>query len=132
MSLNTDPIADMLSRIRNAAMRRKPFVDIPYSSMKVRIIKILQQEGYILRYAIVDGNPAPVIKVLLKYKDGKPVITEIKRVSKPGRRAYTDKKSIPSIIGGLGITIVSTSKGVITGKKAKELGIGGEMICTVR
>jgi len=132
MSLNTDPIADMLSRIRNASMRRKPFVDVPYSSMKVRVIKILQQEGYILRYAIVDGNPAPVIKVLLKYKEGKSVITEIKRVSKPGRRAYADKKSIPSIIGGLGITIISTSKGVITGKKAKELGIGGEMICTVR
>lgn len=132
MSLNTDPIADMLSRIRNASMRRKTFVDIPYSSMKVRIIKILQQEGYVLRYAIVDGNPAPVIKVLLKYKNGKSVISEIKRVSKPGRRAYTDKKSIPSIIGGLGITIISTSKGVITGKKAKELGIGGEMICTVR
>ena len=132
MSLNTDPIADMLSRIRNASMRRKTFVDIPYSSMKVRVIKILQQEGYILRYAIVDGNPAPVIKVLLKYKEGRSVITEIKRVSKPGRRAYTDKKSIPSIIGGLGITIISTSKGVITGKKAKELGIGGEMICTVR
>ena len=132
MSLNTDPIADMLSRIRNASMRRKPYVDIPYSGMKVRVIKILQQEGYILRYAIVDGNPAPVIKVLLKYKNGNSVITEIKRVSKPGRRAYTDKKSIPSIIGGLGITIVSTSKGVITGKKAKELGIGGEMICTVR
>lgn len=132
MSLNTDPIADMLSRIRNASMRRKPFVDVPYSSMKVRVIKILQQEGYILRYAIVDGNPAPVIKVLLKYKEGKSVITEIKRVSKPGRRAYADKKSIPSVIGGLGITIISTSKGVITGKKAKELGIGGEMICTVR
>ena len=132
MSLNTDPIADMLSRVRNATMRRKTFVDIPYSSMKVRIIKILQQEGYILRYAIVDGNPAPVIKVLLKYKDGKSVISEIKRVSKPGRRAYSDKKSIPSVIGGLGITIISTSKGVITGKKAKELGIGGEMICTVR
>ncbi len=132
MSLNTDPIADMLSRIRNAQMRTKPYVDIPYSSMKVRVIKVLQQEGYILRYAIVDGNPAPVIKVLLKYKNGKSVITEIKRVSKPGRRSYSDKKSIPSIIGGLGISIISTSKGVITGKKAKELGIGGEMICTVR
>ncbi len=131
MSLNTDPIADMLARIRNALMRKKEFVDIPFSKFKLTIIKILKREGYILDYAIIDLKPAPIIKVFLKYKDGEPVIHELKRVSKPGRRIYVNSKNIPTVINGLGIAIISTSKGVLTDKEARKENVGGELVCTI-
>lgn len=131
MSLNTDPIADMLSRIRNAIMRRKDYVDVPYSNFKLTILKIMKDEGFIARYAVIDQPPFPVIKVLLKYKDGESVIHELTKVSVPGRRFYAKSNNMPKVIGNLGISIISTSKGVMTNKKAKELQVGGEVICTL-
>ncbi len=127
----TDPIADMLVRIKNANMRRYPSVDIPYSKMKEKIIEILLREGYIVKYEVIGEIPQKYIRVYLKYKGKTPAIQDVKRVSKPGRRYYVNKEEIPRVLGGLGIAILSTSKGIMTDKEARLLGIGGELICMV-
>jgi len=128
----TDPIADMLTRIRNANMVRHEFVLIPWSKVKLAIAKILREEGFIINYEVLKGKPGRVIKVYLKYMDrNQPAITGLKRVSKPGLRAYVGSSEIPRVYGGLGIAIVSTSKGIMTGQKAWKQHMGGELLCYV-
>lgn len=127
----TDPIADMLTIIRNAIMRRISAVDIPCSNLKRELAKILKEEGYIKNYKIIRDNKQNIIRIFLKYSNNIPVITEIVRVSKPGRRVYTKWENIPKVKNGLGIAIISTSKGLLTDKKAKALKVGGEIICYV-
>lgn len=129
----SDPIADMLTRIRNAAKARLDIVTMPTSVMKSEIAKIMLQEGYISSYEVIDGeNAGGILKIYLRYsKDKSGVIAGLKRISKPGLRVYTEKTKIPRILGGMGTIVITTSKGVMTGKKAKELGIGGEVICYI-
>ena len=127
----TDPIADMLTRIRNGIMARHTRVLIPSSNMKVAIAAILKEEGYIRDYDVVKDNPQGTLRVSLRYVDKRPVISHIKRVSKPGLRVYTGRDDIPRVRGGLGTAILSTPKGVMTGRKAYQMGIGGEVICYV-
>jgi small subunit ribosomal protein S8 len=128
----TDPIADMLTRIRNAAMGRKKDVRIPSSRMKVEIAKILKEEGYIRNFKVVDDNLQGSLSMTLKYTDdNQSVITGLKKVSKPGCRIYCKADSIPKVLDGLGIVIVSTSTGVVTGKKCQEIGVGGEVLCQI-
>jgi len=129
----TDPIADMLSRIRNGIQSHHDRVEIPASKLKVEIAKILKSEGFIRNYALVDKEKIqPVLRVDLKYSsDGEPVIHGIERISRPGRRVYRNKAEIPSVLGGLGLAIVSTSKGVLAGHDAAKNGIGGEVLCQV-
>lgn len=128
----TDPISDMLTRIRNAMNAHHPKTEMPGSKLKIELARILKEEGFVANYRVADDDGKPTIKVYLKYRpDSRPVITKIERVSKPGRRVYADAKSIPKVIGGLGVNILTTSRGVMTGKKARELGIGGEILCSV-
>jgi len=127
----SDPIADFLTRIRNAQMAQMPTVSCPSSKIKVAISKVLEDEGYIGGYAISDEAGKSVISVELKYFQGKPVIEEIKRVSRPGLRDYTGSDNLPENRAGLGIAILSTNKGLMTNKQAQEAGIGGEVLCTV-
>jgi small subunit ribosomal protein S8 len=128
----TDPIADMLTRIRNATMARHDFVLVPSSKIKLAVAKILRDEGFIKEYEVVKGKQQRVIKIYLKYTDKKePVIEGLQRVSKPGLRIYVSKSEIPRVYGGLGIAILSTPKGIISGKKAWQEGVGGELICFV-
>ena len=127
-----DPIGDMLTRIRNAQMRLLHNVEIPASKFRARILDVLKQEGYIADYKFVsDANKKGNLSVDLKYNDGMPVIKEIKRVSKPGRRVYARADSLPRIQNGLGLAIVSTSKGIMTDNDARNKKIGGEIICRV-
>ncbi|MFA9452618.1 MAG: 30S ribosomal protein S8 [Candidatus Aminicenantaceae bacterium] len=128
----TDPIADMLTRIRNAAMGRKKDVRLPSSRMKVEIARILKEEGYIRNFKVVDDNLQGSLSMTLKYTDdNQSVITGLKKVSKPGCRIYCKADSIPKVLDGLGIVIVSTSTGVVTGKKCQEIGVGGEVLCQI-
>ena len=129
----TDPIADYLTRIRNAYSAGKKLVEVPSSKMKVAITQILCEKGYILSYKVVEGTPYNTIKIALKYhpQTKAAAIRKIERVSTPGLRQYTDVESMPRVLNGLGIAVLSTSKGIITDKEAKELGIGGEVICYV-
>ncbi len=129
----TDPIADFLTRIRNAYAVGKKTVEIPSSKMKVALTKILFEKGYILTYKIVEGVPYNTIKIALKYhpQTKTPAIRTIDRISRPGLRKYVDVANMPRVLNGLGIAILSTSKGVITDKEAKELNVGGEVICYV-
>ena len=128
----TDPIADMMTRIRNAVMARHDFVLVPWSKMKFAITRILKEEGFIDSYEVLRGKPQRVIKVYLKYTDkGDPIITGLKRVSKPGLRIYAQRTEIPRIYGGLGIAILTTSKGVMTGQRAWKQRLGGELLCYV-
>lgn len=128
----TDVIADMLTRIRNAADAKHETVDIPASKLKRQIAQILLDEGYIREIADIDDKKQGIIRVTLKYVDNKKnVITGIKRISKPGLRVYAAKNEIPKVLGGLGIAIVSTSKGVVTDKEARRLGVGGEVLAFV-
>lgn len=135
----TDPIADMLTRIRNAVSARHTRVDMPASKLKAEIARILQDEGYIAGFKFVDGaparpgrNPRPLIRLLLKYgPGGERVITGIQRVSRPGRRVYTGHGEVPHVLGGLGVAILTTSRGVMTGRAAQKAGIGGEVLCNV-
>ncbi len=127
----SDPIADFLTRIRNAQMAQLPNVSCPSSKIKEAISKVLQDEGYISGYAIKEEGGKPTINVELKYFQGKPVIEEIKRVSRPGLRAYKGKEDIPKNRAGLGIAIMSTNKGLMTDRQAEAAGIGGEVLCTV-
>ncbi|MEL7255419.1 MAG: 30S ribosomal protein S8 [Cyanobacteria bacterium P01_A01_bin.37] len=127
-----DPIGDMLARIRNAAMRGKSTVSVPASKMRVRVLDVLADEGYIRGHEAstgVDGHPT--IEVSLKYFEGAPAIKEMKRVSKPGRRVYMGVNDIPSVRQGLGVSIVSTSKGVMSDANARAANVGGEVLCTV-
>jgi len=126
-----DTLADMFTRIRNAQMAAKTAVVMPSSKMKVSIAKVLKEEGFIADYQVGDEAVKPSLNIVLKYFEGKPVIEEIKRVSRPGLRFYKSKDELPKVRGGLGVSIVSTSKGVMTDKAAKAAGVGGEVICTV-
>jgi small subunit ribosomal protein S8 len=128
----TDPIADMLTRIRNALMVRHDSVVVPASKMKLALAKILKEEGFITDYEVINRKPHQDIKIQLRYLDNtKPAISGLKRVSKPGLRIYVQKKEIPRVYGGLGIAIVSTSSGVKTGQQAWRQGSGGELLCYV-
>jgi small subunit ribosomal protein S8 len=128
----TDPIADMLTRIRNAIMASYDEVGVPSSKMKVNIAKILKYEGYIRNYKIIKGKPQDRLVIYLKYgEDKNPVINGLRRVSKPSCRIYARCKRIPRALNGLGINIVSTSKGVMTDREARKMGVGGEIICSV-
>ncbi len=128
----SDPIADMLTRIRNAIMARHDFVLVPASRMKLSIVRILKREGFISDYEVVKGRPHRVIKIYLKYTEQKqPVITKLERVSKPGLKVYVQRREIPRVYGGLGIAIMSTPKGVITGQQAWRQGLGGELLCYI-
>src|SRR5450631_508756 len=128
----TDPVADMLTRIRNANMVKLQKVDIPSSNMKVSIANVLKQEGFIKNYKVISDNLQGILRVYLKYIDEKDcVINEIKRISKPGGRVYVKSDAIPVIKSGLGVAILSTSKGIVTDSVARKAGLGGEIICTV-
>jgi small subunit ribosomal protein S8 len=129
-----DPIADMLTRIRNACMAKHPQAAMPTSKMREAIAKILKEEGFIQDYEVLPGKVSATLLIHLKYtreRHPRPVITNLERVSKPGRRMYSRKQDIPWVRSGLGISIVSTSKGVMTGREARRLGVGGEVICNV-
>lgn len=128
----TDPIADMLTRIRNALVVKHESVQVPASNMKKAIADILYQEGFIKGYTIIEDGAQSTIKIDLKYgPNNEKVISGLKRISKPGRRVYAKKDEIPKVLGGLGIAIISTSKGVMTDKKARQEGVGGEVLCYV-
>jgi len=127
----TDPIADMLTRIRNAQMIERAVVAMPSSKVKVSIAKVLKDEGYIEGYKVASDTSKPVLEIALKYHAGRPVIEKIERVSTPGLRIYKQKDDIPRVMNGLGIAIVSTSHGVMTDRKARASGVGGEVLCIV-
>ncbi|WP_299142418.1 30S ribosomal protein S8 [uncultured Tateyamaria sp.] len=127
-----DPIADMLTRIRNSQMRGKSVVSTPASKLRVRVLEVLADEGYIRGFEEITGeNGHPAIEISLKYYEGEPVIRELKRVSKPGRRVYMGVNDIPSVRQGLGVSIVSTSKGVMSDANARAANVGGEVLCTI-
>lgn len=125
-----DPLSDMLTRIRNAQARTKVSVTMPSSKLKVSVAKVLKEEGYIADFAVSD-DVKPELSISLKYFEGKPVIEEIQRASRPGLRAYSSLTDMPKVHGGLGVAIISTDKGVITDRSARAQGIGGEVLCTV-
>ena len=128
----TDPVADMLTRIRNGVRAKLPKVDVPHSKLKVEIARILKDEGYVANYKVTEDDKQGVLRVFLKYGPGmERVITDVQRVSKPGCRIYCGKGEIPRVYGGLGINIISTSRGVMTGKTAAREGVGGEILCNV-
>jgi small subunit ribosomal protein S8 len=128
----TDPVADMLTRIRNGITAAKEKVDIPSSSLKEDIARILKEEGYITNYRVVADNKQGVLKVTLKYADTEtPAITQLKRVSKPGRRVYVGAKEVPNVLNGMGVAILSTSRGVLTDRDSRKQNVGGEVLCYV-
>jgi len=127
----TDPIADMLTRIRNSNTVNHETVDIPASKMKKNIAEILLNEGFINKVDLIEDGVQGVLRLTLKYSDDKKVITGLKRISKPGLRVYAKKDEMPKVLGGLGIAIISTSSGLIVDRKARELGVGGEVVCYV-
>lgn len=128
----TDPIADMLTRIRNAILARHDFVLMPASGMKLSIVKILREEGFIGDYEVLKGKPQRMIKIYLKYTEKKePMLTGLKRVSKPGLRVYVQRTEIPRVYGGVGIAILSTPKGVMSGQQAWRQKVGGELLCYI-
>ena len=130
--MHTDTIADMLTRIRNANSTDKKTVNIPMSKLKYNIAKVLKREGFVNDVKLIEKHPQNDVRVYLKYgENDEKVISGIKRISKPGLRVYVDKDEIPKVLGGLGIAILSTSSGVITGKEAREKGVGGEVLCYV-
>jgi small subunit ribosomal protein S8 len=128
---NTDPISDMLTRIRNAHMRSKNKVAVPTSRLRESVLEVLHKEGYIRGFATIEKDGKSEIEVELKYFDGAPVIKEIQRVSKPGRRVYASVATLPSVFNGLGISILSTPKGVMSDQEARAQNVGGEVLCTV-
>jgi len=127
----TDPIADMLTRIRNAQQSEKLAVAMPASKLKSAIAQVLKDEGYIEDFAVREGEGKPQLEIGLKYYAGKPVIERIERVSRPGLRIYRPKDELPKVMNGLGVAIVSTSRGVMTDRKARGMGVGGEVLCIV-
>jgi small subunit ribosomal protein S8 len=131
MSMN-DPLGDMLTRIRNAQMRRRPKVVTPASNIRGRVLDVLEEEGYIRGYMRVEQKGvSPTFEIELKYHNGQPAIREIKRVSKPGRRVYSPVRDIPTVANGLGVAILSTPKGVMSDSKARENNVGGEVLCSI-
>jgi len=130
--MNTDPIADMLTRVRNAIRARHPKVDVPASKLKIEIARILKEEGYIATYKVVEEGAKKTIRIYLKYApDNSPVISTIERVSRPGCRVYVGQTEIPRVLGGLGINILTTPRGVMTGRDAHKEHVGGEILCRV-
>jgi small subunit ribosomal protein S8 len=127
----SDPIADMLTRIRNAQLAEKASVSMPSSKIKVAIAAVLKDEGYVDEFAVLPGDGKPVLEIALKYYAGRPVIERIERISKPGLRIYKGCEGIPCVMNGLGVAIVSTSKGVMTDRKARASKVGGEVLCVV-
>ncbi|MCA9867979.1 MAG: 30S ribosomal protein S8 [Anaerolineales bacterium] len=131
----TDPIADMLTRMRNALDRQQPSVAMPHSKLKVSIAEVLKNEGYIENYEVVTQEKFPILVIRLRYvggrRDRRSVINGLKRVSSPGRRIYVGKREIPWVLSGLGVSILTTSRGVMTDQKARQLGLGGELLCKV-
>jgi small subunit ribosomal protein S8 len=128
----SDPIADMLTRVRNALAARHPKVDVPGSKLKVEIARILKEEGYITNFKLAEEGAKKVIKIYLKYTPGnQPVISRIERVSRPGCRVYVGSKEVPRVLGGMGINILTTPKGVMTGSTARKEGVGGELLCQI-
>ena len=132
MSAVTDPIADMLTRVRNGIQARHPRVDMPSSRLKVEVARILKEEGYISNFKVGDEGKKKVLKVFLKYgTDGSNAISSLDRVSRPGRRVYVGAHEVPRVLGGLGVSILTTPRGVLTGKAARKAGVGGEVLCNV-
>jgi small subunit ribosomal protein S8 len=128
----TDPVADMLTRIRNAAQARHEVVEVPASKMKISIARILKEEGYVSNYTLSDVGEKVMIRIQLRYSTGKkPVISSLERVSRPGCRVYAGKSEIPAVLGGMGICILSTSQGLMTGRQAQEKKLGGEILCAI-
>jgi small subunit ribosomal protein S8 len=133
----SDPIADMLTRIRNAVMSGQSLTAMPHSKVKLEIAKILKEEGYLENYEVADGEKPgqKVLRLRIKYigerRERRPVLTNLQRVSRPGRRIYTKKQDIPWVLSGIGVAILSTPKGIMTGHRARHLGVGGEIICKV-
>jgi len=128
----TDPIADMLTRIRNGIRARQQRVDMPSSKLKVEVARILKEEGYISNYKASEEGKKKVLRVFLRYgTDGESVISTLQRVSKPGRRVYVAARGVPRVMGGLGVSILTTPRGVMTGKSARKAGVGGEVLCSV-
>jgi small subunit ribosomal protein S8 len=128
----TDPVSDLLTRIRNATDAKHETVDVPSSKLKVEIVRILKEEGFISNFTLAQGDKQGIIRIHLRYAQGKqPVITSLARVSRPGCRVYARKSNIPSVLGGMGICILSTSQGVLSGRQAQEKGLGGEVLCTI-
>ncbi|MDP3398750.1 MAG: 30S ribosomal protein S8 [Bacteroidales bacterium] len=129
----TDPISDFLTRVRNASMAGHKIVEIPASKVKLELTRILHEKGYVISYKLVEGTPFNTIKIALKYhpETKKSAIKKISRVSRPGLRKYVDVENMPRVLNGLGIAVISSSKGMITDKEAKELNVGGEVICYV-
>ena len=128
----SDPISDMLTRVRNALQARHPKVDVPSSKLKMELARILKEEGYILNFKLVEEGPAKTIRLYLKYTaTNEPVISKIERISKPGCRIYAGSKEIPKVLGGLGVNILTTSRGIMTGADAHKAGVGGEVLCRI-
>jgi small subunit ribosomal protein S8 len=128
----SDPISDMLTRVRNALQARHPKVDVPSSKLKMELARILKEEGYILNFKLVEEGPAKTIRLYLKYTaTNEPVISKIERISKPGCRIYAGSKEIPKVLGGLGVNVLTTSRGVMTGADARKAGVGGEVLCRI-
>jgi small subunit ribosomal protein S8 len=130
--MTTDPIADMLTRIRNAARAKHPRLDMPASKLKVEIARILKDEGYLTNFKMVDEKGKRTLRIFLRYTpDRRSVITDLRRVSKPGARRYVGRTEIRPVVGGMGISIVSTPRGIMTGQSARKEGVGGELLCEV-
>jgi small subunit ribosomal protein S8 len=128
----TDPIADMLTRIRNSILIKAEKVDIPASRLKVEIAKIMKEEGFIKSYKIIKDKKQGILRVTLKYtQDNRPIVEGLKRISKPGRRVYVGKDEVPSVVGGMGIAVVTTPKGILTDKTCRREGVGGEVLCYI-
>jgi len=130
--MTSDPIADMLTRVRNAILARHAKVDVPASKLKIEIARILKDQGYILNYKLAEEGSQKNIRIYLKYTTAsQPVISRLERVSKPGCRVYVGKTEIPRVLGGLGINILTTPQGVMTGSEARKAGVGGEVLCQI-
>jgi small subunit ribosomal protein S8 len=128
----TDPIADMLTRVRNALMSGKEKVDVPASAMKEGIARILRDEGYIINYRMIEDNRQGIIRITLKYGEADtPAIVKLQRISKPGRRVYVPAKGIPRVLNGMGIAVLSTSRGILTDRESKSRNVGGEVLCYI-
>lgn len=128
----TDPIADLLTRLRNGLAARKATVELPSSNLKVEVVKLLKEEGYVTNYKVTEDGKQGVLRVDLKYRDdGRPVIDGIERASRPGRRSYVGKDAVPRVLDGLGVAILSTSRGLMTDRAARREGVGGEYLCRV-
>lgn len=130
--MTTDPIADLLTRIRNAARAKHPRVDLPSSKLKVEVARILKEEGYLANFKVIEEKGKRMLRVFLRYTpDRRSVITDLKRISRPGSRRYVGKTDIRPVVGGMGISILSTPRGLMTGQSARKQGVGGELLCEV-